>query len=402
MIIMTRVLVIPSWYPTKEDPISGIFFFEQIRALKDAGIEIGVIFPELISLSKLSLKRIRNYHFQTKESIESNIPTIRFFGWRFPKWEKLQILIMTLIGKKLFKIYVKKHGLPEIIHAHSTTWAGFVAMKISISKKIPYIVTEHRGAFFLKEQNPKLKFKPWYFPRIHRILQQASQVISVSNSLAQAIKKNFDLNELKIDIIPNLIERSLFQKPEIPRTQTPFKYLLIGNFVREKNFEMAIRAFDKVYSKNNECELYIVGQGPLERELKSLIENLASKNVIKFMGRLDRNDVAKLFQILNVLIVSSLWETFGVVMIEALATGMPVISTNCGGPSDIISLNSVGMLCSIGDVDELAQKMIEIKNNYSNYKPEEIVDYFNLNYSESVITSKIKKIYDSIVAKFYE
>ena len=144
--------------------------------------------------------------------------------------------------------------------------------------------------------------------------------------------------------------------------------------------------------------LDIGGDGPQRRELESLAHNLGVADRVHFLGSLSQRQVKEALWRSNFFVLPSFVETFGVVFIEAMATGLPVIGTRCGGPDDFI-LADVGMLIEPGDVENLSQALISAYKNYSYYKKREnlIIKYAKNNFDSRKISSNLLVEYKSIV-----
>ncbi|WP_251240168.1 hypothetical protein [Bhargavaea ginsengi] len=121
-----KVLVVPSWYPTNDNPISGIFFKQQAIALQRYGANVIVAYPEIISLRKFSTKREIGFRY----SLESKVKTYRISGYNyFPKKkDHVKDKYLKWLERLVEKI-INEHGKPDIIHAHSIIWGGGLLLK---------------------------------------------------------------------------------------------------------------------------------------------------------------------------------------------------------------------------------------------------------------------------------
>ena len=116
---------------------------------------------------------------------------------------------------------------------------------------------------------------------------------------------------------------------------------------------MLIRAFSKAFKDQPKVNLTIVGDGPEYNNLNNLIKTLKMEKQISLYGSANREEVKMLLQKSDAFVFSSQYETFGVVLIEAMACGLPVVATKCGGPESIIDSDKVGLLSEINEMNYL-------------------------------------------------
>src|SRR6188768_3953088 len=127
-----HVLFIPSFYPHAESPIYGSFFQEQAAMLQQAGVKVGVIYPEIRPLKGMSPSLLLKNHFQTVSNVENGIPTVRMHGWNlFPKCLRGTQWQWKKAVYRLYEQYVKDFGTPQLIHAQSALWGGVAANYLS-------------------------------------------------------------------------------------------------------------------------------------------------------------------------------------------------------------------------------------------------------------------------------
>ena len=152
----------------------------------------------------------------------------------------------------------------------------------------------------------------------------------------------------------------------------------------------------KITEEDKEAVLYIGGDGSQRSWLEALTVENGVKDQIIFLGALSRDDVSKWMNKCDCFVLPSRYETFGVVYIEALASGRPVIGALNGGAEDIIN-NLNGYLIPIDDIDILAEKMIEVYDNIESYDEEEIRIDCLKRFSPKVIVNKIISVYKEVL-----
>lgn len=157
---------------------------------------------------------------------------------------------------------------------------------------------------------------------------------------------------------------------------------------------------DRVYQKNKyHRKLKSEGKISEEREnLENLSKELGILEQVEFKGALNRDEVYKVMSNCNIFVLPSRFETFGVVLIEALANGKPVISTRNGGANDIVT-DENGILVDIDDIEGLGKAMVDLKLNYNKYNEEEIRNSCINKYSKKIITRQLEKVYSELICK---
>jgi glycosyltransferase involved in cell wall biosynthesis len=133
-------------------------------------------------------------------------------------------------------------------------------------------------------------------------------------------------------------------------------------------------------------------------KLKNITKELNIERHVKFLGYANRQEIKKILDASNVLVVSSNMETFSVVIVEAFFRGNPVISTKCGGPQELID-DTNGILCEVNDINSMANAMRQIYGNYKKYDREKIRKDAINKYSEEAVVKSFQKIYYDILNK---
>ncbi len=376
-----HVLLLTINYPNSYNEQSHVFFREQAEALQKAGVNIGVVSP--ISVSLLTAIKKVKFDFGLKVYELNGVKTMLYQYPAIPKWYWLNFKLKKYVGKRLLIKYMNKHGKPDLIHNH-VSLVGESAVWAKRKYGIPYVVTEHYSIFLQKN----IVF--WRKRIAKHVFEKSNKNIAVSNFLVERLIKIFNKNFI---YIPNLIDTEFFKPLKKPINKETVKYFLnIGNLKKGKNQLMLIEAFTKSFKNNKQYKLIIVGSGVEYDRLKSKISELDMHNQITLFGQASREEVLDLMQKSTYFVLSSLFETFGVVLIEAMACGLPIISTTCGGPQSILINNKLGVLCDI-ETNSLALAMLTASNKTYNseYIRSYAVDYF----SGKVLSNQLIKIYKS-------
>lgn len=381
------IVFIPSWYFTKKKKINGIFFKEQAKAIKDSGKKIIVMYVHIMSLREI---------FSNSEKLgfskgyEEGILTYRYNTFNiFPRMYSLYVKYYVHCFNKLIKKIEKDNIEIELLHAQSALLAGEGARINKIKKGIPYIVTEHSSKISLN------KLYKEDYSLLKKIYNEADTVIAVSNKLKKDMGKFTDREDIKV--IPNFTDIETYHDITEKKAETKekeFTFFTLAFLTKNKGMDILIEAFSKLKNTNN--RLLIGGDGQEKDNLMKLANEKGLSNRITFLGGLNREEALKTMKEADCFVLASRSETFGVVCIEALSQGMPVIVTKCGGPEDIINVNN-GILVEVDDVQGLTMAMEHIQNNINLYDSDKIIDDYKCRFSKKVVVEKILETYSECI-----
>ncbi|WP_226643038.1 glycosyltransferase [Mesobacillus subterraneus] len=375
------ILIVSRGYPSKEYKMNGIFEFDQAKALVSAGHK--VIY---IAIDLRSIRRKRNWGYESfiKEGVQ--IEAINIPCGRIPKSFLNSIRIFAF--KKLFKKIVSKYGKPELIHAHFINY-GYVISRVFSKKsnEIPLIISEHYSAMNKEVIDEYLtKLGNFTYPRMNK-------VIAVSEYLAKGIQKKFGVETA---VIPNIVDTSNFIYTTSIKNGKDFNFISTGRLVYGKRMDLLITSFYKAFCGNKSVNLYIYGDGPEYFRLSQLIQTYGIEGQVHLMGLVERNEIANKMKESDCFVLSSQLETFGVAYIEALAMGLPVIATKCGGPEGFIHEKN-GKLVSVDDGEALSKAMLDVFNNIEIYNKKEIAEETKKRFSPEQISNELFSIYNNVV-----
>jgi len=411
-----HILILPSeYFITKESPTAGIFQFDQAKIFIKKGNKVGVIavkpYYTLRELSrevllvlrtrsgiKRLIQRIMYFFFPTpfafKKDQKQAINIIRFEGsygltrtedseGRLAQWNRM--------GDFAFFKYVKKFGRPDVMHAHNIVYAGMMGNYLSQKHNIPIVLTERSSEHVMKDLPDVLK------RMISKHLNLMRNLNAVSPSLIEQLEARYSFQKGKMKWLPNVIDK-IFEKENASKNgeHGSFVFLNVANLIPLKGQIELIKAFAKTFATSDNVILKIAGRGNLRAELEREIRELNLGEKVKLTGFLSREQVLSEMRMCDVCILPSHYETFGVVLIEALALGKPVIASKCGGPECIVK-ESNGLLFENKDIDDLARVMLKMKNNISKYNSDKIREDLLREFGEEVFYKRVIGIYQSAI-----
>lgn len=375
-----KIFIISRGFPTNEYKMNGIFEMDQAKALQKAGLD--VVF---LSVDLRSIRRKRKFGMDSFVKDGVKMYTFDIPLGNIPKGILYKIGIWAT--KKLYKIAVKNEGEPDFIHTFFTDQA-YMVTKAFEDKDIPVIVTECNSHINKDNIDKKLEKAASF------AYNKASKLISVSPDFNKKLKKRFGVDSSVVTVIPNL---DIFQySPNKDNRDSKFRFVSTGRVTVEKGMEDLIDAFIKEFKDDENVTLDIFGDGNHKEALETKVRNHGLNHRIKLRGMTDRKIIAKEYQHKDVFCLYSHSETFGLAYLEALASGLPVISSKCGGPEHLIKENN-GILVELNDVDALGKAMVYMKENIEKYNKEEISREARLENSAESITNDLIEIYKEVI-----
>jgi glycosyltransferase involved in cell wall biosynthesis len=388
-----KIVHFPTWYPTNNNAVEGIFNQRLIFAInKFDNNEHIIVTWHHNKIAKLKNPIIFILHF-----IKSFLP-YKVLEDRGVKIVEINYLITNefffgkninrLIKKIDFAFYSLKLSDSAIIyHAHVAYPGAFIAQQLAIRHNIPYVITEHMGPF------PFENLKKDLFEKVISPFKQASQVVAVSSFLANQIEQLVGIN---LQVIPNVVRNISFNfsKKKIPLSV--FKFVIVARIEVEKGIEVLFDAIEILLKTRTNFRVDIYGEGEMKQYfMKKAISKNINRN-INWLDSLNPSNVQNTIVNYNCLMSSSLYESFGVTLIEALSVGVPIIASDCGGPKDIVNEIN-GILVPNNNPVEFAVAMNTMINTYYQYSKERIIeDCFN-RFSDKIISEKYNLIYNHII-----
>jgi len=380
-----HVMFIPSWYSNPRNLTHGSFFKEQALALLNEGVKVTVAYNEIWPLPLiLKNKEKKGLYY----NIEDGIKTYRYKNYNYLPKNKNMFYLFNRRLEKLYKEILKKEGKIDIIHAQSSFWAGISASYLASKYNIPLIITEHSSF------NTAIYSKDSYRDFIINSYKKADKLIAVSNSLKNELKDLTKRNDIKV--ISNLIDLEEFDIKMDKQNSKQFTFFTLAYLEGDKGMDILINAFSNHILNNDNSKLVIGGEGSQRSYLENLVKDLNIEDKVIFKGGLSRKEVAIEMNRCDAFVLASNYETFGVVYIEALASGKPIIGTRNGGAEYIINEDN-GIIVDKKDIKALENALNYIKNNINKYNPIKIKEYCKENYSKKVIANKIINEYKELL-----
>jgi glycosyltransferase involved in cell wall biosynthesis len=343
-----HIVVIPSWYSSGRGSGGG-YFRDQALALQAAGHRVAILAPDIHTWRDLRAGRTVNSTIAVEQD---GVPVYRASRRLvMPRLPYRNALAWSLCGLSLLRAYAACHGLPDLVHAHSCLNAGVLAALIKWRHGVPFVLTEHSAGF------APGRLRPWERRLVGSVIRRADATIAVSPHLAKLLRREFPWSSWAY--LPNILGEAFLATPADARMAeggNGFVFLCAARLSAEKNHALLIAAFADAFAGDPETRLQLAGDGPMEPRLRQLGEELGVARQVEFLGALDAGRLRSHMAAADTFVLASDSETFGVVVIEAQAAGLPVVSTASGGPDHLVTASN-GLLVPIRDRSALCDAL---------------------------------------------
>lgn len=399
-----HVFFIPSWYPTKERPIAGCFLREQALALGRFGegtrVSVSLHGAGAYYLNPrtpiVSIRRWLRFLQAPARRIETVSPNVIEIERPVVEWSALalggNVRGMLRRHHANFVEAEKIHGRVDLIHAHVGFPAGWIAWQLASRFRRSFVITEHMGPF---PSRVFLKADGSISQRLRAPFLASDGNIAVSPALAHVMR---EFGIPRPVVIPNLVDEDRFTVSPCSRSRPDFVFFSLCHLVPEKGIDDLLMAASRAMNEIPTLRLVIGGDGPMRSSLEALAQRLGIANRVSWLGMVDPSMTPGLYGSCDAFVLVSHGETFGVVYVEAIASGKPVIATRCGGPEAIIH-DGNGLLVPTGNVSAIASAMVEMARHSDRYRAEEIRSDFMKRFSRPAVIQQLLALYRSILVK---
>ena len=384
-----KIMWLPSWYPSGIDAFEGDFIQRHAEAAS-LHLDIHVIYVVRDKYGKLTKDVLISE--TVKDRLTETIIYYYVPGKRTRLFEKF------LSERKYRKIYkeailksIKENTLPSLVHVHVGMKAGVIALWLKKKYGIPYLVTEHWTGF-LEEAKPNFKTLPMHTRFIwNQVLKHSAGVSAVSNYLKNAITKLF--GHINVRVIPNVVNTKIFfQKSDNSQTQ-PF-FIHISSLEPYKKPELILQAFKIVRETFPGAKLEIFGAK--DEKIYEVINELRLNNNVVVNKEEPQAILAEHIRNSCALILYSKYETFGCVIIEANACGIPVIVSDLRVFHETVKEGFNGIFALPGNPEKLAAGMLDLIEKRVVFNAENIASLATSFYSYPVVGKQFSDWYKEI------
>jgi glycogen(starch) synthase len=313
------------------------------------------------------------------------------------------LLFNHFLGKKMAEVSHQVNF--DLMHVHD--WlAAFSGISFKHYMKKPMVLTVHstevgRAQGLHSPDSFSIDGIEWW------ATYEADKVIVCSQSMKDEICGHFNLPLEKVDVIPNAIDASHYQI-SVDRGSVRQRYgvgwgeklvLCVGRLVPQKGIEYFIRAIPSIASRFPEAKFIIVGEGWSRDALEAEARATGHRNKIRFTGFVSDKEVVNLMTSADVLVVPSIYEPFGIVALEGMATGVPVVASQVGGLAEVIEHDRTGVFVYPRSPDSIAWGIGKVLSDsgYAKWLTGNAKDKLEKDYSWEAVAKKTVKVYEELV-----
>ena len=378
---------------------SGVYVKNIAENLVKKGHEVCIIMPEnTTKIEKVENVKIHPVYFKREEIIEGqlkfNFPCMDPHprsSFLFEDMTDLQIKQYENAFKKAVEQEIIEFN-PDVIHAQHI----WIISSVLDEYNIPILITSHGSDIMGYNESDK------YHRHFKKAANDCKKIVAISNHNKEEICEIFSEYSNKIITISNGYDKNVFYREECNKEEVLKSFNIdkeydkvvcfAGRLTKNKGIDILLNSA-KIYEKENVLTL-IAGHGSEYEVLYPLKEKLNLKNIV-FLGDRTHEELRKIYSISDVCVVPSRKEAFGLVALEAIACGIPVIATKQGGIPDFVN-DDVGVLVEKENVEQLADAVIKVLKGEKKFDTNYLQEYARKNYSQEVLMDKLIQLYVEI------
>lgn len=379
------ILMISRGIPSKYHPQWGCFEKDQAEALASIGHKVIVMSVDgrfnrhrgKLGLHKISQNGVEYYNevvlpaklFTKTIGADNYINHIKFRYY-----------------KKVFKIILKDHGFPDVIYSQffPNTVMG---VKLKDSFKIPVIGIEHLSKF------NELTFSKHDDRWARYAYENCNAGIAVSHTLAHNLSLRYNR---QFEVIHNMYGAEFQNTNNSWNIKPPLRFISTASLIKRKGFDALIEAFAVSEIPTNLWRLDIIGWGEEKTNLENLIKQHNLTNNIHLLGKMDKPEIVNQLKHSNIFVLPSRNENFSVAVLEALAMGLPVLATDCGGIKECINEKN-GIIVPVDDIKAMTSAIKEVINNYNRFDRNYIVKDCQNRFSPKSIAKRLTEVFENVL-----
>ena len=376
---MMKVLFLTPWYPHRYDAMSGLFVRKHAQAVVRQGVEVGVI---------------SMYHEPSithNEIVDEMVDGVR----EVILYTKKSGIIGELEGlRRLWQYWHKRYGVPDVVHLNVLTKQGLFARWLQVNYNVPFVVMEHWSGY-LPENGDYRGFMRKTLRQM--ILSHTKAVMPVSAKLMNAMKQ-CGLEHDNWQIVPNVVDDFFYEDTRCETRDTRFRFLHVSCFDnRAKNTLAIVEAVEQLSKQRTDFELIMVGTGQDIFFTRCLADNynLVGRGFVQFVGEQTPQQVKERMDASDCFVLFSNYETAAVVLEEAAACGLPIISTPVGIAEELID-DTTGAIVPVKDIKSLVEAMSAMIDNVGKYDSKKIREKAE-KYSFDRVGRQLVEIYKKVI-----
>lgn len=369
-----NILWLSSWFPNRNEPLVGDFIERHARAASLLN-NIHVLF---VTKGKKNIEQ-RTYPEGAKATIlyyEASHPLVSGIKYFFH-------------FRKLIKQFIAANGRPDRVNVHISYRAGLAALYCKWLLGLNYVISE-QWTIFLPEAKPNFSDKSFLTRCLIKLIyRNAAGTSAVSDYLGDALVKKFNIP--KPVCIPNVVDTAIFH-PSADKSRV-FRFIHISLLNYQKSPDEIFNAVSQLKQLTG-IPFELVIYGPVLQKHTDHVHRLQLQDVIQFRGEVNHEILSSELRKSHALILYSRYETFGCVLIEAYASGVPVIVSNVPVMHENVN-ETTGVFAEIENAGALAAKMLWMMNNQQSFNSKHLATMAEEKYSFSAVARQFDELYRS-------
>lgn len=373
-----HILFLPRWYPNRYDNMWGLFVKKHAEALSSK-YDISVLYlhpvdgldkDEWIEETNNSINTLHIYYSKPKNSVSY---FVKFF----------QTYIKGVN-------HIKSKKSITLIHVHILTRMGLLALLSNIKDGTPFVITEHWSRYL-----PSVNvYAGWLRKRLTEwVIRKSKAVMPVTQNLKEAMESH-SLNHPNYQIIPNVVDDIFFKANPKTQKEGIKRIIHVSTFEdRSKNILGIIEAIHRLKNTRSDFKMVFIGDGMDFERMQTKVKQLHLEEQIKFRGLLEKEALVHEFEKASFMLINSNYENMPVVINEAFACGLPVLSTDVGGISEHLNLER-GRLIEPGQPKQLVEQINWMLDHFQEFDSSKIRSYAQEHFSMEAVGRQIGEVYN--------
>lgn len=368
----------PDWYPWPDDPGQAVFCQEQAQ--------VAAARHDVAVLTWRGETRLRK-RVEVSEEREDGLLTlrVRYRQTGVPKLIFFYKLYGCLVA--LSRLRRRHRWVPEVIHAHEYP-AGILALCLGRLTRAPVVVSEHNSAF------PRGILERRDLLRAKIVFRRSAVVTPVSADLARFLAPL--TRRTPVITVPNTVDPRVFSPARRGLERRPAGRLVlvtVGQVIEVKGHRHLIDALDMLSQDGVDAEVHIVGEGDLRERLEQHASDLGLADRVTFHGYLAKPQIAELMRHADIFVLPSLWENMPCVVLEAIASGLPVVASRVGGVPEVVD-SDVGLTVDPESPRALAEGVMNVAGNLDRYHPDVLHETAERRYGPDAVARQWAQVYE--------
>jgi glycosyltransferase involved in cell wall biosynthesis len=371
-------LIIPSWYPTAQQPLTGIFIEKHVQMISGF-VDVVVMYIKESEKESMQEEKVSDAYMKYTYCYEpSSSRLVNQLKYILAQW-------------RAYGHITRKYGKPSMLHLQVVFPAGIFVYLLLLFKNIPLVITEHWSGY-TDEDGRYARQSPLFKHLTKALFKKAAKISVVSGYLRKAIIKQNLTAENKISIVSNILH--IPDTPSISGVQPP-KALFIGHLNdHEKNISMLIAAVEIVAQKYPDFRLTLIGGGDESEKFIHMARDKGRLDkTIHVAGYVPNTELSSYYLANNFFILTSNFETFNIAAAEAMLYGLPVVATRCGGPEEFVN-DYTGIWINENNPKSTAAAIIEMIEKRGIFDSVAIATDMKNKYGYDIILKQLKALYD--------